>query len=96
MKKNLGEQLSPILEEMEIALFEHQLRANDILKFTDNGTRAAIKVFMDCMLANMWQLQVKENTSQDDRENMALSMGDELRKLIKTYTNIDTHKMYNK
>lgn len=94
MKPNLGEVLSPILEEIEVSLFEHQADARGILKFTKNGTRAAIKIFMDTMLSEMWQLQCAENMTQEDRNKMALSMGNELRKLIKTYTNIDTHKMY--
>lgn len=91
---NLGEKLSPILEEIEIALFEHQMAAVDILKFTPNGTRAAIKIFMDVLLTSMWDLQVAENTPQDQREEMAESLGEELRKLIKTYANIDTHEIY--
>jgi hypothetical protein len=94
MKTNLGVTLSPILEEIEIALFEHQCRANDILVFTPNGTRASIKIFMDSMLASMWQMQEHENMNIDDRGAMAERMGNELRSLIKTYTNIDTHKMY--
>lgn len=93
-RKNLGLVLSPILEEIEIALFEHQLKAEDILVFDKVGFRAATKIFMDVMLSKMWQLQVKEDMEQQDKENMAFRLGEEIRALIKTYTNIDTHQLY--
>lgn len=94
MKENLGIQISPILEEIEMALLEHQIAAQDILTFTDNGFRAAIKIFMDATLSKMWVMQENENLAMEDKCNMAEKLGEELRKLIKVYTNIETHELY--
>lgn len=94
MKENLGIQISPILEEIEIALIEHQIAAQDILTFTDNGFRAAIKIFLDATLAKMWVMQENGNLSIEDKCNMAQKLGEELRKLIKIYTNIETHELF--
>jgi len=91
---NLGIQISPILEELETALLEHQIQANDILVFSKNGFRASIKIFMDVMLAQMWDLTTNECMAQPDKENMAKKLGEDLRALVKTYTNIDTHELY--
>lgn len=94
--ENLGYKLTPVLEEIEIALLEHQLAAHDILCFPRNGTRAAIKIFMDVMLAEMWKLQDNEDMDIETRGAMAESMGNELRVLIRKYTNLDTYELYPK
>jgi len=94
MKENLGIQISPILQKIEMALLKHQIEAQDILTFTDDGFRAAIKIFIDAALAKMWVMQENENLSMEDKCNMTQKFGEELRKLIKVYTNIETHELY--
>jgi len=94
-ERNLGLILSPILSEIEHTLWQHQCQENGLLLFTHEGFRAAIKIFMDVMLAKTWELQENENLDQIDRCNMAEKLGNDLRSLIKTYTNIDTHELYN-
>ena len=44
----------------------------------------------------MWELQELENMSINDRVNMAQKVGEEIRKLVKIYTNIDTVELYKK
>jgi hypothetical protein len=42
----------------------------------------------------MWELQENESLSIEDRCNMANKVGEDIRKLVKTYTDIDTHDLY--
>ena len=39
-------------------------------------------------------IDLSENIDMEDRINMANKVGEEIRKLIKTYTNIDCHELY--
>jgi hypothetical protein len=41
-----------------------------------------------------WRLQENENMSFEDRSAMVQSFGEELRKLIKIYTNVDMHDFF--
>ena len=92
MKSTLGEKLTPILEEIEGTLWEHQFAGMGKPNFSDTALRAAAKIFMDVMIDKMWELQEEEDI--EDRIPMGVKLANDLRKLIKTYTNIDTHDMY--
>jgi hypothetical protein len=39
-------------------------------------------------------MQENDNLPMEDKCNMAEKLGEELRKLIKIYTNIETHELY--
>ena len=52
----------------------------------------AVIIFQTALMDKMYDLQVKENISSDDRLKMAESCGLSLRELIHTYTGLDTHK----
>ena len=88
----IGKKLSPILEEIEMTLLE--FTANEHTgkpEFTDEGFRASIYIFMTVFMDKIYNLQEDENISMEDSLNMVESAGKDLRKLVKTYTNIDTH-----
>lgn len=87
----IGKRLSPILVEIEETLWE----ANGIKPdFTPEATRAACKIFITVLMDKMFDLQEQEEMPIEDRENMAIKLGTEIRNLVKTYANIDTFKMY--
>lgn len=90
----IGQKLSKILVEIEDTLWEFE--ANDGLKpeYTIDGFRAGIKIFMSVLMDKIWELQQDDNIDLQDRLNMANKVGEEIRKLIKTYTDIDTHELY--
>lgn len=90
----IGAKFSPILEEIENALWEFEIYGKTTLQYTDEGFRAATKIFMSALMDKMWNLQEAEGMNMADRGNMATKAGEDLRNLIKTYTNIDTHKLY--
>ena len=53
----------------------------------------AIIIFQTALMDKMYDMQDNDGMSVDDRIKMAESCGLALRKLIYTYTGIDTHKI---
>ena len=90
----IGEKISPILEEIELALWEFEASIGDKPNYSEGGFRAAIKIFMSAMMDKIWELQSDENMSMEDRVNMVQKCGEDVRKIVKTYSNIDTHDLY--
>ena len=90
----IGEKLSPVLSEIESTLIEYELNVARPPQYTDEGFRAAIKIFMSAMLDKMWKLQEDENIDINARADMAEKLGNELRNMVRIYTNIDTHSLY--
>jgi hypothetical protein len=90
----IGKKLSPILSEIESALIEYELNINRPPEYTDEGFRASVKIFLSVMLDKMWKLQEDEGIDINTRADMAEKLGNELRNIIRVYTNIDTHSLY--
>lgn len=90
----IGKKISPILVEIEDMLFEFEVNKGLPPEYTDEGFRAAIKIFASALMDKIWILQSDEKMDMKDRINMALKVGDDIRKMVKTYTNIDTHGFY--
>jgi len=90
----IGQRISPILEEIEMALLEFEVNLpGRKVQYTDAGFLASIKIFLTACQDKMWELMEKENMSMVDRENMATKLGEDIRKLIKTYCDIDTWEL---
>lgn len=87
----LGEKISPILSEIENTLLDNYETKPG---FNNEGFRASIYIFQSALLDKMWELQEKENLSIKIREEMATKCGKSIRSLIKTFTDIDTYKLY--
>ena len=92
----IGEKISPILSEIESALFEFEVQELGNPKYTEDGFRAAVKIFMSAVMDKMWELQKAENMDMDTRYEMATKCGSDIRRIVKIYTGIDTHKIYTK
>lgn len=90
----IGKKISPVLSEIELALLEFEANVGRPPEYTDEGFRAAIKIFMSAILDKMWKLQENEDIDIDARADMATKLGNELRDMIRIYTNIDTHSLY--
>ena len=90
----IGKKLSPILSEIESALIEYELNINRPPQYTDEGFRASVKIFLSVMLDKMWKLQEDEGIDINTRADMAEKLGNELRNIVRIYTNIDTHNLY--
>lgn len=93
--KTFGEKIDPILQEIETALWEFEVyKSTEKPCYPENSLRAATKIFMSVLMDKMFDLQSKENLALEDRMNMAVKAGEDIRKLVKTYTNIDTFDFY--
>ena len=90
----IGKKLSPILEEIEKKLLEHSAKNRGKPNFTKDGFRAASMIFMEAMMDKMFELQLEEKMIEINCCNMAEKLGEDLRNLIKTYTNIDSFDFY--
>ena len=90
----IGKKISPILEEIEATLLEFEAFNGDKPNYTDDGFRAAVRIFSSALVDKMFELQSDEKMDMQDCLNMAEKVGEDVRKLIKTYTNIDTHDFY--
>jgi hypothetical protein len=90
----IGKKLSPILSEIESALIEFEINVAKPPEYTDEGFRASVKIFLSVMLDKMWKLQEDEGIDINTRADMAEKLGNELRNIIRVYTNIDTHSLY--
>jgi hypothetical protein len=90
----IGKKLSPILVEIEETLWNFEAHSGTKPEYTLDGFRASIKIFMSALMDKMWELQGNENLSIDDRLTMAKKLGDEVRKLVKVHTDIDTRTLY--
>jgi hypothetical protein len=50
-------------------------------------------IFQNALMDKMYDNQDYDKMSLEDRMNMTFKCGEDLRKLIFTYTNLDTHKV---
>lgn len=91
----IGEILTPILVEIEGKIWEYEYYISEKPRYTDEGFRAALKIFMSAFLDKMYELQEKEGIDLPERIKMGEKCGEDLRQIIKTYINIDTHELFN-
>ncbi len=89
----IGHRLKPLLMIIENALWEYEVKNIDPPGFDDEAFRAIIKLFGASVIERVWNLQESEQMSDDDRLAMGVAAANEIRKLIKVYTNIDTIKL---
>jgi len=93
--KAVGLEFSKTLKMMEDALLKLETEQPDIpLTITDDGFRAAIRIFTFVLVNKMHELQKEENMPLEDRLKMATHASGVIRKLIKEMTNIDTKNLY--
>jgi len=90
----IGNKLSGVLSEIESTLIEFEANVNRPPEYTNEGFRAAVKIFLSAMLDKMWKLQEDEGIDINTRADMAEKLGNELRNIVRVYTNIDTHNLY--
>lgn len=86
---------------------ELEFIANDILEqnanakgnenkpnYSNRDFMNATIIFQTALMDKMFDNQDYDGMNIEDRMNMAESCGNELRKLIHTYTGLDTHDVY--
>jgi hypothetical protein len=99
---SIGKELSPVLVEIEEMLWDYEgrdaiNRVSTPPEFTDDGLRAAAKIFMSVLIDKMWEhnhVETRLIASQKEMEQKAHHAGRDFRKLIKKYTGKDSHDFY--
>lgn len=94
MKTDLevGEAITAALDTIEGVLLRiHGEKPN----FGDSAMRSATYLFATVLLDKMYDLQSREEMPLDVKTDMANKLGEELRALVKRYTDIDTVTLYN-
>ncbi len=95
MKQSLGTKLSPILAEIEDALWDFEADRPGIKpEFTAEGFRAALKIFMCVLLDKMYEYQRSKLIPLEEASILAEEAGKEIRAFVKKYIGIDTHVLY--
>ena len=61
--------------------------------FTNREFMNAVIIFQTALMDKMYDNQDYDKMDNKDREQMATNCGMDLRKLIHTYTNLDTYKI---
>lgn len=90
----IGKEISPILTEVEETLWFYESKIGDKPCYTEDGFRAACKIFISAVMDKMWELQERDDLDIETRQEMSASCGEEFKRLIKVYTDIDTGKFY--
>lgn len=83
-----------VLYEIEQIIIDHAAYRKKPFGFNKVSLRSASMIMMQAIMDNMWQLQENEDMPIETRMSMAEKCGNDLKDLIKVYTNIDTHKLY--
>ena len=92
----IGEKLSPVLEEIENALWEFEFDYPHIKpEYTTEGFRAACKIFMSAFPDQLYENMQVQGLSQGEANIQALILGVSIRQLILENTGIDTVDLYS-
>ena len=92
----IGEKLSPVLEEIENALWEFECDYPQIRpEYTTEGFRATCKIFMSAMMDKSFENMQVKGMSQEEAALEAQQLGQELRQLVLLHTGIDTIDLYS-
>ena len=90
-----GEKMSPVLTEIETAIWEHEINFPDEPpRYTDDGFRAAAKIFMSAIVDKMYAKDKEHGLSADYMEQHAEEIGWKLRNLCIEQTGYDPHNLY--
>jgi hypothetical protein len=80
----------PIFSEIANGLLEvAEIKPN----YSDNAMLDVTLIFQSVFMDKIFDNQNFDNMSIGDRLNMAQKAGEDLRKLIHTYTGLDTHEL---
>ncbi len=86
------ESLEPPLLQLEDTILNCML-CSPKMDYTTMSFRAIVQIFVSGVLDKMIDVQNKDDMSEEDRKIMQSSCFKDIKKLIHTYTNIDTHTL---
>jgi hypothetical protein len=90
----IGQKLQPILNELEGTIIEFNAFVGSKPNYPPESLRSATMIFMSVLMDKICDVQEFDKMDFDDREVMATKAGEDIRKLIHTYTGLDSHDFY--
>jgi hypothetical protein len=96
-KETFGQLLSPTLKNISDTInWRKRVNPDRIPEYSDVDILYAANIFADVILDRMFELQMSEMHTVSDACKQAEFVGNEIRKLIKIHTNLDTHELIKK
>jgi hypoxanthine-guanine phosphoribosyltransferase len=84
------EKMKEQLEEIAMAILNNDQKKPN---YTNRDFMNCVIIFQTALMDKMYDVMDFDKMSVEERYKMAESSGHDLRKLIYTYTNLDTHKV---
>jgi len=88
--------MADILESIEDTMLERAVQAQFVDVFPKSALRSSLMIFNTVLMSEMWTVMQEDDMPLDDRIKMVEKAGADMKKLVHTYTNIDTFKLYDK
>jgi len=92
--KSIAEKITPILQEIENALWEYEANNGPKPNFPPEALKSAVKIFTVVLFDKIFELQEKENMSIKEKAEMSIKFGEEIKRIVKIYADIDTKNFY--
>lgn len=89
----IGKKLQPILLELEKTIAEFNCTGKKP-EYPKDSIHAVSIIFISVLMDKMWEMQETDKMEMKDREEMATKCGEDIRKLIHTYTGLDSHDFF--
>lgn len=87
--ESFGKMMSPILLDVELAIADYTTQIGTKPNYDKHALRSATNIFISVLMDRVWELQEKEEMDIDTRNKMAVSCGEEVKRLVKVYTDIN-------
>ncbi len=88
--ESFGKIMSPILLDVESAIIEYNSAVGKKPNYDKYALRSVVNIFTSVLMDRIWELQDKEEMDLEVRKEMAKKCGEDIRKLVKIYADIDT------
>lgn len=87
--ESFGKIMSPILLDVELAIADYTTQVGKKPNYDKHALRSATNIFISTLMDRVWELQEKEEMDLEIRNKMAKKCGEEVKKIVKVYTDID-------
>jgi hypothetical protein len=89
-----GQKITPILEELEVAIIEFDSNVNCKPNYHYSALRSAGKIMLSVLMDKAWEKMEKDNLPIAERMILAEQIGSEFRQLIIKATGADSFDFY--
>lgn len=91
----IGKEIGKVLNDIEETIWRWEAAKKGKFDFPDEAIRSACKIFATVLIDKMVDLQMYEDMDMEDRLAMAKKCGEDIRHLVKVYSDKDTIEMFD-